>query len=176
MRVIARILGGIFVLAFLAGLFFAWDVWYWMNHDPVPPSPPTATEIAMIESRFAEIRPELEKVVKFVANEGWDRLRAARDSAATKLDSTALAEAQRSISQFNGRLEAWVGGSSDLRDVHVDVQRESLIYFRVFARRGKGPSAGWAYAGYVHARRWPDRATKQLDEGWYLYTEMMVPG
>jgi hypothetical protein len=151
-------------------------------YDVIPPKPPTAAEMKVIESRFFEMRPQLESVVDLVQSTGWDSLLRTRANAARMHEDARAARAQEDLEVIDARADKLLASMRSRlvqdNDGHgfVEVRSESLIYVRALIRRGRGASAGWCYAGYIYSSEWPEHATRQLTDHWYLYSYETGPG
>jgi hypothetical protein len=115
-----------------------------LNGCATPPGQPTAREHAALLQHYPLLRPTLDSLL------GEVRRATAGGAAPQRVDS-AMTAPQALITTF----EPVFPQTFRTYLPNVIMLSDSLIYFPTIARRGTGPSAGWAISGYAYATRDP---------------------
>jgi hypothetical protein len=126
--------------------FAAFLGWEYLAHEESTPAPsPSAAELARIEAAFPARRGELEAIVS--AEQFGNRVRRMRDTLLAAGDTARTRALDR---EYEARLAAIGSVSGHWQEGQVFDFSDSVILISAWARRGKGPSAPWHYAGYAY--------------------------
>jgi hypothetical protein len=137
--------------------------------EEAPPTPPTAEDLAALEARFQALHGVLDQLVE--AEQFGNHVRVIRDSLLRQGDTLRVREMEREYGERGYRLASQIHPPLRGQTIYMS---DSLVYISAWARRGKGFSAPWWYAGYVYASEPPSGGRhalyRHLDGRWYLFS------